>query len=260
MAGGFTMPRNIVMSPFSYVAFELCMKLMENGQEVVGIEPSPSSLDEGEREEKELFVGRNSNWILQSVEEFSLSSSEESILYVCDIDSYGPSIQDFLEEKRGGACKLVYISTPDDRPLTNITGWPKPDVWVHLPSVYGSWQPKGSFFERSLLGRTFPFEEYEKEDRQDILYIDDAVDAILELAEWKIGAYQVRSGVENHWYEVLKEAGYSIIYDTNEVQGRNHTESEQIHYANTRIKPGQGIEMLRRHMKNVMRERGLFPR
>ncbi len=254
------MPRNMVMSPFSYVAFELCMKLMENGQEVIGIEPSLSGINKGERDEKELYLGRNANWTLHSLEEFSLSSSEESVLYVCHLNSGWPSIQEFLEEHKGGSCKFVYITTPDQCPFTSVREWSESNVWIQLPSIYGSWQPEGSFFERSLLSGSFPFKEYEKENRQDILYIDDAVNAILEIAELQNGTYQVRSRVENHWYEVLKKFGYTIMYDTNGVtDDREQTGDDRIHYTEARIKPDQGVEMLRRHMKNV-RKRGLFPR
>ena len=255
------MPRNIVVAPFSYVSFELCMKLMENGQEVIGIEPSLPYLDKREREEKELYLGRNANWSLCPLEEFPLRSGEESIIYVCHVNPGWPAIQDFLQELKENSCKIVYITHATQRPFMNVTDWSKSNVWIHLPSMYGSWQPENSFFEHSLIDPSFPFEEYEREDRRDVLYIDDAVDAIMEVAQLEGGgAYQLQSGVENHWDEVLKEFGYSILYDSVSVaQDREYIVCEQVHYADARIKPEQGVEMLRRHRES-MKKRSLFYR
>ena len=256
------MPRNIVVAPFSYVSFELCMKLMENGQEVIGVEPSLPYLDKREREEKELYLGRNANWVLCQLEEFSLRSEEESVIYVCHVNPGWSAIQDFLEELKEVSCKIVYITHATQQPFMNVTEWSKSNVWIHLPSMYGSWQPENSFFEHSLIDRSFPFEEYEREDRRDVLYIDDAINAIIEVAELEGGAYQLRSGVENHWDEVLKEIGYSILYDSIGVaQDREYIVGEQVHYADARIKPEQGVEMLRRHRETIeKRIRSIFYR
>ena len=233
------MPRNIVVAPFSYVSFELCMKLMENGQEVIGIEPSLPYLDKREREEKELYLGRNANWSLCPLEEFPLRSEEESVIYVCHVNPGWPAIQDFLQELNENSCKIVYITHATQRPFMNVTDWSKSNVWIHLPSMYGSWQPENSFFEHSLIDPSFPFEEYEREDRRDVLYIDDAVDAIMEVAQLEGGGtYQLQSGVENHWDEVLKEFGYSILYDNISMsQDREYIVCEQVHYADAPIKP-----------------------
>ena len=252
------MPRNIVLSPFSYVAYELCLKLMENGQDVIGIEPSLSCIDKEERDEKELYVGRNANWHLHSLGSASFSSYGESILYVCHVNADWPVIQDFLLEHKGELRKIVYISSASAQPFIDILKWSKSNVWIQLPSIYGPWQLEDSFFER-LAGGSFPFEEYEKEDRRDVLYIDDAVNAILDIAELKDGAYQLHSGVENHWHQVLKEFGYRIIYESNNVQDGRILEEckQQIHYANAQIKPDQGVEMIRRHKENL-KKRNLF--
>lgn len=254
------MPRNIVMSPFSFVAFELCSQLMEDGQEVIGIEPSLPYLDKGVREEKELYIGRNANLLLYSIEEFSFSKEEDSILYVYQEDISLPDVEEFLELNKKKTGKIVYITGNHHRPLIDVMKWSESNVQIQLPDVYGPWREEG-VFEQCLTGGSFPFEEYEKADRGDLLYIDDAVMSILEIAESKSGNYQLRSGVENHWYEVLKELGYHIIYDRErEMPGRvfpSNKEEEQVYVVNAPIKPEKGVEMLRRHV-NQVRKRSLF--
>lgn len=253
------MPRNIVISPFSFVAFELCSQLMENGQDVIGIEPSPSYIDKGVKEEKEFYIGRNANWLLYTIEEFSFSHEEDSILYVFQEDICRSVVREFLEHHKKEIGKIVYVTGNRQQPFIDVMKWSESNVQIQLPPVYGPWR-RGGVFERCLLEGTFPFQEYEREDRGELLYIDDAVMSILEIAESKSGNYQLRSGVENHWYKVLKELGYQIIYDKDrERQGREFSDvDEQVYVVNTPITPAKGVEMLRRHVVNHIKNRNSF--
>ena len=52
------MPEHIVLSPYSFVGFEICNKLMEEGLEVIGVD-LPVLVDPIEKEEKELFQKLN---------------------------------------------------------------------------------------------------------------------------------------------------------------------------------------------------------
>ncbi len=243
------MPEHIVLSPFSFVGFELCNKLMEEGVEVIGVD-LPIWVDPLEKEEKELFLGRNSNFTLKKQEQMIDERKGEFFLYISDIDVECEEWLEYIEKiPKTNEDTFIYVVMDRDW-LKNDRIPNRVNTTIILPTIYGPWQPVDTFFYKCFSQDQFPFEQYVQEYRRDAIYISDASTVILTISRLDDGIFQVYTDIEKHWDLLLKEMGYQIMVD--DVEMRNpisQNQGIQQYMAVTKISPHEGIDLVKKHIR-----------
>ena len=251
------MSEHIVLSPYSFVGFEICNKLMEEGMEVVGVDlPSSADSDPMEKEEKELYLGRNSNFTIKNFDQIITEIKNEYTFYISDVNINDKEWLEYVEKiPKRNADTLVYVVM--DNEWIKASHIPNQiNTTIILPTVYGPWPPLNTVFCKCLSQAGFPFEQYEIEEKRDAIYISDAIAAIFDITRMEHGIYQVQSDIKDHWKLLLKELGYQIIVD--DLKERNHrncgTDIKE-YVAVTKISPQVGIGLVKKHInvREIMR-------
>ncbi|KEZ52254.1 NAD-dependent epimerase/dehydratase family protein [Metabacillus indicus] len=233
------MKKAFIAGTLQFVGFSLCSRLLEEGVCVDGISNDyEDELEQRVAEEKLMMIGRNA--LFQSVE--SVPKEKEHDLIFCCIqdpaDKESRIHENLLKECASLSLThkipLVLISSMEVygenqlvidkntvpvpttingaahlkqeqtlKKLFNQSGLLK---IIRFPGLYGPWQPNsGSIHKRivaSLTGGS-PVQD-EREERRDLLYIEDAVNALIELSKLETftgDTVHLSSGKENQWRE-----------------------------------------------------------
>ena len=251
------MPEHIVLSPYSFVGFEICNKLMEEGIEVIGVDlPVSVDPDPLEKEEKELYLGRNSNFTIKKIEHIIDEIRNEYTFYISDVDIHDQAWLKYTDEMpTRNNDRVIHIVT-DQKWLKNRQISKRINTTIILPTVYGPWSPENTMFCKCLHQTEFPFEQYEIEEKRDAIYISDAITAIFNIVSLEQGIYEVESDIKDHWRLLLKELGYQIIVDDWNEGNRGASRLDIKKYvAETKISPQEGIEIVKKHLslREIMR-------
>lgn len=218
------MDKAIIFGIYDFVSFHIGSTLLNKGLEVIGIHID--NLEEtGNLEEKRLEIGRNANFneiSLSKLDGYKLEDTVKTTLFVSLYDLYmlnretilqtesGKSLQQFIDNNHVteivSILPIQHLNTEPDAVLQWLRGAPIEWQFVYLPAVYGPWQPPTFSFQQALLAR---FEETEitankREWTGDILFIDDAVEAILEIIDesgLRSNCILIESGIEDYWIQ-----------------------------------------------------------
>ena len=241
------MPEHIVLSPYSFVGFEICNRLVEEGVEVTGVD-LPVLSDPIEREEKELFLGRNSNFKLLKFEQLMSEGQEDYFYYISDL--HCKEWLEYIEKIPLKKTDTIVYVVLDKNWLKNNQIPTRVNTTIILPTVYGPWQPVDTVFYQCLTQEQFPFEQYELEDKSDAIYSSDAAAAVLDISKLEQGVYQVQSDIKGHWHLLIKELGYQIIVDT-ERTGYNYSRQHDAkkYTSITKTSPQVGIDLVKKHIR-----------
>ena len=214
--------------------------------EVVGID-LPVLINPMEKEEKELFLGRNSNFKVMKHDQVMNEWKDNYYVYVSDhCEEWLDYIENIPFRKKSTIIHVLMNKSALNKPISKLI-----NTTIILPTVYGPWQPENSVFYKCLNQNQFPFDQYEVEDRSDAIYSSDAATAILEISKLEHGVYQVQTDMKDHWNLLLKELGYEIILDSEKSGYPFFSQTDVKKYkANTKISPEVGIEMVKRHIRN----------
>lgn len=224
------MDKAIIFGVFDFVSFHICKNLLNNGVEVKGIHME--GIDKAlYLEEKRLEVGRNANFIEQFLPDIENTREQESTKTVVIFSIYDlymlhketilqkeavtkPIIQYLDRNKNNTAIFILLpiqmiIKTVRSKAekelegfLALVTGRVKNTQRLYLPAIYGTWQPSSFLFQQAIISQlqNTGLAKEEREWTKDALFIEDAMDTIVELIETgKPGSYLLESGKENHW-------------------------------------------------------------
>ncbi len=221
------MDKAIIFGVFDFVSFHVCSKLLEKGNEVIGIHVDEQT-EELFLEEKRLEVGRNANFIEYSLLKWSEQEIKETakttvILSLYDLFMlYKESILQKETVKkviRNGIaqCESTAIILPmqmltnmhDSKDLLNLqmfieqtTRMTERVQYFYLPTIYGPWQPDTFLFQQSILTKKNRHGKFKKsrETVLDAIYIDDAIESMIDIIETeKSGRYLLESGRKEQW-------------------------------------------------------------
>ena len=217
--------------------------------EVIGVD-LPLTPNPNEKEEKEMYLGRNSNFKVMKPDQMMDVGKSNSYIYISDNSEHWHEYMEDIHLPFKKADKVIQVAmnqidlSKTQSNLINMT--------IILPTLYGPWQPENTFLYKCLSSRNqFPFDQYELENKSDAIYSSDAAAAILEIAKLEPGIYQIQTDIKNHWSLLLKELGYEIIFEAGEMDyscfPRNDVKKYQI---KTKISPEVGIERVKRHIRN----------
>lgn len=222
------MDKAIIFGVFDFVSFHVCKTLLNRGIEVKGIH-----IEEKENihflDEKRLEVGRNANFLEQSLLEWEkdqepVQANTSLIFSIYDLymgkkeqilqyeDTTKPIIQ-YIEENKNKV-NIVFILPVQiltktfkgdeiEEFLSTIKNLVTKTQLVYLPAIYGPWQPSAYLFHQAIVSK-FQKTELTNEVREwtnDALFIDDALESIFEIMKTeKAGSYLLESGKKNQWF------------------------------------------------------------
>ncbi|MGJ7910323.1 hypothetical protein [Neobacillus sp. LXY-1] len=231
------MDKAIVIGAYHFLGFHVCNTLLNKGIEVTGI-----LLNEMDKipflDEKRMEVGRNANFHEQSI--FKLGHASDKTTKITLMISYYDfymlhrealladnkilkPIMEYIEHQEQ-LNLVLFLPMPMQMQEIGVNGHliesfrnPSTNAQLfHLPSLYGTWQPSTFLFQqviRSKFGKSMNKMKSTREWTKDIIFVDDAVETLMELIEnGNSGNFLLESGKEHYWEECARflQAGESF--------------------------------------------------
>lgn len=225
------MDKVMIYDVFEFLGFHLCKRLLEKGYSVNGIHFNTES-DDLFLDEKRSEVGRNANFAEKNQQDLEkLIEKEENEPAIIILSFYEwfmtckqsplpntkiPQMVQLLTKQEKTKNQIVcllpiqLLANTEELAATEelrefIQQIDQKDEWIqlfYLPTIFGPWQPPSFLFQKALLNQLnrVTDEMEEKEWPGDAIYIDDALDLIIERIETgKKGSYLLESGIPNSW-------------------------------------------------------------
>ena len=222
------MDKAIIFGMFDFVGFHVGKHLLNKGIEVNGVHIEKTN-NIHFFDEKRLEVGRNANFLEQSVFEWENNhekdlSNSRLILSIYDLfmlkkeqilqsDAVTRPIIQYIEDNKNKAHIVLILpiqmltrtsmGNEIEGFLSKIMRLVKNTQLLYLPAIYGPWQPSTFLFQQAIVSKYIKAEltNGEREWTNDVLFVEDAIESIIEIIEsGKPGRYLIASGKENHWY------------------------------------------------------------
>ncbi len=223
------MERAAIVGVYDYIGFSLCRHLLEAGVEIEGIH-STGKINDYFTEEKRLEIGRNANfseidiknWEADGKDDFLFVALFEALQNRKETVDFPGTVIGELENNHSKKTRTVvilpaYLAFEDAKLKDTVDELNRfidckdsAFLTIFLPTIYGPWQPEEFFFQQAMNCLSFDGREIpdvcQWEWTYDALYIDDAIEAIKEMAESGVqGQYLLSSGEENRWMECAGE-------------------------------------------------------
>ncbi|MBM7693967.1 nucleoside-diphosphate-sugar epimerase [Peribacillus deserti] len=212
------MLKHIVVGNFQFIGFHLCKKLLELGNEVIGIDWR--SEVNSSFEDKCMEIGRNDNFSFFSIEEWNnaWNEDEEVMVYISYYDFYKVSaigsektleLLNSINKKSERTAKRTFLIGPIEKEeeMKILSLQNEVCKIVLLPTVYGAWQPEGMAFQACIQGveteklSAIIREEYSR----DAIYIEDLMDELPSILASPLKEIVIESSAENQWDLCAKE-------------------------------------------------------
>jgi len=222
------MERAAILGVYDFIGYSLCKYMLNDGVEIEGVHIA-SKHDDYFTEEKRMEIGRNANFSEISLKEWQTTGTNEQLIISLyehfnkdgTVEQFTKGIIKKLENMDRSSQTLILILPAHlalkhekltDSQLDMLRLIEKVNISVleiYLPTIYGPWQPEEYFFQQSLNyleGESSIPVIAKWEWTYDALYIKDAVETIMELAEsGKEGKYFFASGKTNLWRSCANE-------------------------------------------------------
>ncbi|KAA0546499.1 NAD(P)-dependent oxidoreductase [Bacillus sp. BGMRC 2118] len=253
----------LVLGSMSFVGFHLVKRLLEDGITVYSVEINDEKRDEIKEEKMLEIGRNANFISLDSQEAFDIEDKLQAIFICYDteeiveegyVESFSDILQDIIHECQSRGTRLVFISSleaidHDVDIVTEETGY-KPRnktgelcakwekvivnayerrkfsyVILRCPTIYGPWQPNHFSYQYALeaIERKMQVKILEDSYIEDILYIDDVIEAIIRtqtITEEK-EIIHITSGRSGEWskgleliepdYHLQKKAPYATL-------------------------------------------------
>ena len=278
------MDKAIIFGMFDFVNFHICKSLLDKGIEVRGIH-----LEEPENvpfvDEKRLEVGRNANFIEQSLHEWESNPEKDKSntgLFISVYDLFMSKKEHILKNETITKPIIQYLEDNKDdvnivfilpvQMLTSIYKGKEIEEFIglikelgkstqlfYLPALYGPWQTPSFLFQQVIVSNyeKVDITSEEREWTKDVLFINDAVESILDLMETeKTGGYLLESGRKNHW---LRCADYLNISENHKNKKKSEilqVNSEIVKVTVKKVTPfNQSIKEQKDHVQRLYANR-----
>ncbi|MBO1000781.1 hypothetical protein IOC57_23970 [Bacillus sp. SD075] len=267
------MQTNIVIGTYRFVGFYVTQYFLNKGEEVIGIDWADSGANQYIMEEKELEIGRNSNYIYFPINKLKLLDikQEDTVFISCyDIQSGKMEKIDFVigeivslieKCKKNGKNEtpnfVLFMPIEKDVSifqsiLSSICGIDSAKI-IFLPTIYGPWQSEGMSFEAGInqLEQTDIKAAIAAEYTGDALYITDfvhALDAVLTASSDR--DIQLCSSIDDHWNKCAKLI-FGESMDSVAPQSTTKINKGTIFEVQSKLEPEEGIALQRKHNKRI---------
>ncbi|MBT2645767.1 hypothetical protein J7E52_03355 [Bacillus sp. ISL-34] len=267
------MQTNIVIGTYRFVGFYVTQYFLNQGEEVIGIDWADSEANQYIMEEKELEIGRNSNYIYFPINKLKLLdiSQQDTVFISCydiqsgkmdKIDFVIGEIVTFIEKcKKNGKNEtpnfVLFMPIEKDVSifqsiLSSIRGMDSAKI-IYLPTIYGPWQTEGMSFEAGInqLGQSDIKAAIAAEYTGDALYITDFVNALeAVLTSSSDREIQLCSSIDDHWNKCAELIfGESVGSFTS--QTTTKINKGTIFEVQCKMEPEEGIALQRKHNKRL---------
>lgn len=259
------MDKVIIIGVYEYLGFHLCLKFLEEGIEVIGVD---TEIDDSDFfiEEKKLFIGRNSNF---TERDLSALKHENGLVNThVFIDYYSNYVRGQEE-----SLITVLINQLEDAEMTSLVvllpiqmcGDRKDSQlpflqfiendrkirssFFYLPSIYGPWQPLEFALQQSLYEPNKEILINEREWTEDAIYIEDAITVICKNFE-KEGQnkYVLRSMLEDNWSKLIDPDKI----DKSKICSTFTMEEDFLLLQAGQTEPSKGVRKQNEHLFNVL--------
>lgn len=226
------MDKVIVIGIFEFIGFHFCKTVLEEGVEVEGVyfDRKKDALFE----EKQLEIGRNANFTMTTYESWQLETDkdDETVVILNFYDYFIKKNEKQLFEgnklrqelvKQGNERvifilpiqvlennKYNHIACQIEEMVNAIKKVGKTVQTYYLPTVYGPWQLEEFTFQQSFMNEKEPYHLSEREYTADALYIDEAIEAIMEHIEKTDEVILLKSTHANNWEKCASFLGISV--------------------------------------------------
>ena len=234
------MDKAIIFSVYDFVSFHMGRTLLNKGIEVIGVHIEENN-ETSFYEEKRMEVGRNANFreiSLTELEAFREDGKTKTTFILSLYDLYMVNKETVLQKQ---TMTRLQQSIENNKNLTDIifllpiqilkseeaqtlrtvidqvSVWGKNNYFYYLPAIYGPWQPSTFTFQQALIAKMddSDIRADKREWMGDILFVDDAVEAILgsnETSDANANThFLIESGKENYWVQCASQLQLDIV-------------------------------------------------
>lgn len=215
------MHTSVVIGVYQFIGFHLAKYLLEKGEEVLGVDWR--DMGEEDCSEKEMEMGRNSNFLYVPVHKLNQFSLEQpKTIYVSCYDLNISPLEDkeailsniiqFIKAYRKNPSIQVIVLLPIEEESEIFQSLLKEleehdaAKMVFLPTIYGPWQPETMSFEAAI--RQKELSEIEKalttEYKDDTLFVSDIMDAVDKVVLDNEKKIQLQSEDPDQWFQCAK--------------------------------------------------------
>ncbi|MGW8425954.1 hypothetical protein ACWGJQ_10710 [Peribacillus simplex] len=266
------MQTNIVIGTYRFVGFYVTQYFLNQGKEVIGIDWADSEASHYIMEEKELEIGRNSNYIYFPINKLQLLDiSQQDTVFISlydiqsgkldKIDFLIGEIVSFIEKFKNGKDEtpnfVLFMPIEKDVSvfqsiLSSIREIDSTKI-IFLPTIYGPWQSEGMSFEAGInqLGQSDINAAIAAEYTGDALYITDLVNALeAVLTSSSDRDIQLCSSIDDHWNKCA-ELIFSESMDSFTSHSTTKINKGTIFEVQCKMEPEEGIALQRKHNKRL---------
>ncbi|PLT30390.1 hypothetical protein [Peribacillus deserti] len=260
------MQKHIIVGNFQFVGFHLCKKLLEQGNEVIGIdlrnEGNPSF------EDKYLEIGRNANFSFLTLEEWDAAWNEDEdvVVYISYYDMYKTAasrsehtiaLLNSINKKSEGTAKDTILLGPIERKeeMDILQLQNESCKTILLPTVYGAWQPEDMAFQAGIQGNAANLNDIIRNEYcRDAIYIDDLLEELPSILTLELKEIILASSGEDQWAQCAKEVLTAEQLEFSQKQGTEHNlevEVENSHKVPLKTSPEAGIAKQTEHYRKT---------
>ncbi|MBD8067548.1 NAD(P)-dependent oxidoreductase [Bacillus sp. PS06] len=250
------MKKAVVIGALGFVGYGLCCRLLDEGVFVYAVDLYPK--ENSQKEEKMLRIGRNSNFQFIDIQEedrYNHISTETDVSFISLLEM-NDTAKEGQEElgnviqfcERSGS-KLVILTShqiKNNKLIDYINDCSFHSYLINLPMIYGPWQPNEACFQRAIMAEmnNKEFTICAKDFARNLLYIDDAVEGIIQLtkeSEPPVMA-NLTNSEEGHWTKGLKLILQDKFERLEMNQEDEHFEQENTLFTEVKIKGKISLE------------------
>ncbi|MGG4268544.1 hypothetical protein [Peribacillus simplex] len=263
----------IVIGAYQFVGFYVVQYFLNQGEEVIGIDWTDSEASKYIMEEKELEIGRSSNYIYFPINKLKLLdiTQQDTVFISCyDIQSGKMDKIDFLIGEIVFFIEKCKKNGPNETPnfvvfmpieeeistfqsiLSSIRGIDSAKI-IFLPTIYGPWQSEGMSFEAGInqLGPSDIKPAIANEYKGDALFITDFVNSLEEVLTSSYDRdIQLCSSIDDHWNKCAKLI-FGESMDSFISRSTTKINKGSIFEIPSKIDPKEGIALQRKHNKRL---------
>ncbi|WHY98785.1 hypothetical protein [Peribacillus simplex] len=266
------MQTKIVIGTYRFVGFYVTQYFLNQGEEVIGIDWADSEASQYIMEEKELEIGRNSNYIYFPINKLKLLDiSQQDTVFISlydiqsgkldKIDFLIGEIISFIEKFKNGKDEtpnfVLFMPIEKDVSifqsiLSSIREIDSAKI-IYLPTIYGPWQSEDMSFEVGInqLGQSDINAAIVAEYTGDALYITDFVNALeTVLTSISDRDIQLCSSIDDHWNKCARLI-FGGSMDSFTSQSTTKINKGTIFEVQCKMEPEEGIALQRKHNKRL---------
>lgn len=259
------MQTSIVIGAFQFIGFHLAKYLLEQGEEVLGVDWEDGTDDT--TMEKEMEIGRNSNFLFIPLDRLQyMSIIQPKMIYISCYDLSFSCIDNkqtimqqiiaFLKavEAHHDTQVILVLPTANDQSvfdaLLQLVADNESAKMVYAPTIYGPWQPESMSFEATIREKAITEIEstFVNEDQSDALFISDIMEPLSQMASQHEKEILLQSQAPNQWEQCAKLLGIDEWMST-KATFHSRTTKGFVYKVENKTSPKKGISLQKKHVQ-----------